>query len=163
MKTQPIKRSENIMPLSRDHHSGLLFCWKIKQGIKNGIPFWRINKYINFFWDKHLSTHFVEEEILLFSLLNAPVVMRAKEEHVVLTELFARIKMQGLDNGNMYLLFVDMLSQHIRFEERDVFPYLEKELPSASLSCIGTFLNKLHEKPFEDTYTDEFWTGRAAG
>jgi hemerythrin-like domain-containing protein len=162
MKTQPIKRSENIMPLSRDHHSGLLFCWKIKQGIKKGIPFWRINKYINFFWEKHLSMHFVEEEILLFSLLNAPLIMRAKEEHVVLTELFSRIKIQGLENGNMYLLFVNMLSQHIRFEERDVFPYLEKELSATALSCIGTFLKQLHEKPFEDTYTDEFWLGKAA-
>jgi len=30
MKTKPIKRNENIMKLSKEHHFSLLFCWKIR-------------------------------------------------------------------------------------------------------------------------------------
>ena len=35
----PIKRSEYLKPLSRDHHQGLLLCWKIRTGLKKGIVF----------------------------------------------------------------------------------------------------------------------------
>lgn len=32
-----MKRNENLVPLSRDHHFGLLCCWKIRQGIKKEV------------------------------------------------------------------------------------------------------------------------------
>ena len=34
---KPIKRSKELVPLSKEHHEGLLFAWKIKQGLQNGI------------------------------------------------------------------------------------------------------------------------------
>ena len=34
--TKPLKRNPNLVPLSREHHYGLLFCWKLKQGLANG-------------------------------------------------------------------------------------------------------------------------------
>ena len=33
---KPLKRSKELAPLSREHHDGLLFAWKIKQGLANG-------------------------------------------------------------------------------------------------------------------------------
>ena len=33
-----MKRDKNIVPLSQDHHFGLLSGWKIKQGIKKIFP-----------------------------------------------------------------------------------------------------------------------------
>ena len=35
---KPLKRSKELAPLSREHHDGLLFAWKIKQGLANGTP-----------------------------------------------------------------------------------------------------------------------------
>ncbi len=67
MADKPIKRNENMVPLSRDHHFGLLFCWKIRQGLKAKIDLERIRKYILHFWKSHLEQHFKEEETLLFS------------------------------------------------------------------------------------------------
>jgi len=42
MKTVPIKRSIALQPLSREHHHGLLLCWKIRTGLKKGIDIDRI-------------------------------------------------------------------------------------------------------------------------
>ena len=41
-----MKRDKNIIPLSQDHHFGLLSGWKIKQGIKKNISYERIKNYI---------------------------------------------------------------------------------------------------------------------
>ena len=67
MPEKPIKRNENLITLSKDHHFGLLFCWKIRQGLKAEIELDRIRKYINYFWEFHLKQHFIEEETILFN------------------------------------------------------------------------------------------------
>ena len=41
----PIKRSEFLKPISREHHHGLLLCWKIRAGLKKGIEPERIKLY----------------------------------------------------------------------------------------------------------------------
>lgn len=49
MNKKPIRRNENIVKLSKEHHFSLLFCWKIRQGIKMEIPAARIIKYMEYF------------------------------------------------------------------------------------------------------------------
>ena len=61
-----MKRDKNIIPLSQDHHFGLLSGWKIKQGIKKNISYERIKNYINYHWDNSQSFHFDEGEKILF-------------------------------------------------------------------------------------------------
>ncbi|MDB5149861.1 MAG: hemerythrin protein [Mucilaginibacter sp.] len=153
----PIKRSEHIMALSRDHHAGLLFGWKIKEGLKRNVSFWRIDKYISYFWKAHLKSHFQEEEQLLFCLMDNELTRKAQKEHNELADWFLLANNGGLRTADEYLLFAELLISHIRFEERELFPYLETELPSEMLECVGESLAKLHETPFTDTYEDEFW------
>ncbi len=54
----------------------------------------------------------------------------------------------------MLALLVD---EHIRFEERILFPFLESELPAEKLADIGTQLKEMHLAPKADNYRDEFW------
>ena len=44
--SKPIKRSEELVSLSRDHHDGLLLSWKIRTGINKGIELKRIADYV---------------------------------------------------------------------------------------------------------------------
>ena len=44
-EAKPIKRSKQLSPLSREHHDGLLFAWKIRQGFENGTPLEEMRKY----------------------------------------------------------------------------------------------------------------------
>lgn len=79
---QPIKRSAQLAPLSREHHEGLLAVWKIRQGLRNGTDTNTIARFVQWFWQEHLHTHFQQEETVLMPLLpGEPLLHRMMEEH----------------------------------------------------------------------------------
>ncbi|WP_295715188.1 hemerythrin domain-containing protein [Mucilaginibacter sp.] len=156
----PIKRNAHIMPLSRDHHSGLLFGWKIKEGVKKEIAFSRINEYIGFFWKAHLRNHFQDEEHLLFCLLDNELIQKAKREHQELEAWFVKAENNELGSNDEYIRFVELLISHIRFEERELFPCLESELSPETLAHVGEALTKSHQQPYTELYEDEFWVDK---
>lgn len=149
-----MKRNENIIPLSHDHHFGLLCCWKIRQGLKKNIDFERIIKYIDYFWNQHLKEHFKEEEEILFSYLEDEFSARVAKEHQDLELIFNEIQkntnVKNLEN------FANLLNDHIRFEERQWFPHLENHLSEDQLIEIGKALAEVHSDE-KDDYQDEFW------
>ena len=152
-----MKRDPNIVPLSRDHHHGLLFCWKIRQGMAKSIDPGRMSPYVVYFWKTHLKEHFEQEETLLFQALDHPLCLRAQDEHRRIDYLAAGIgdgSKAGLEN---FIELADLLENHIRFEERELFPLLEARLPKERLSEIGAQLNQLHDQPVVDDYEDAFW------
>ena len=154
---KPIKRSEHIAALSRDHHAGLLFCWKIKEGVKHGIVLQRIGGYAKYFWDEHLEEHFREEEELLFNKLDDELTDKARRDHQVLAGWFKRIIGGDVEDFQDFFSFTELLTNHIRFEERILFPFLEEHLPKAVLKEIGEALTRTHTIAFDDDYADEFW------
>lgn len=157
MEKKPIKRSEYIVALSKDHHASLLFCWKIKEGLKKNIPLDRILKYINFFWTRHLKGHFKEEEALLFNRLDDGLSRQGKLEHLMLERRVNHLN-QHRDDTQGYLEFADFLTKHIRFEERELFPHLEATLSATTLKQVGEYLASQHTVDFADDYPDEFWS-----
>ena len=44
----------------------------------------------------------------------------------------------------------------IRYEERDLFPYLEQTIPPTALEDIGKKIAEIHHKE-KDDFKDEFW------
>jgi hemerythrin-like domain-containing protein len=162
MENKPIKRSKHIVPLSHDHHSGLLFCWKIKEGLKKGADLSRIKKYINFYLEQHLKEHFLEEEALLFNQLDDELTRQGKNEHSMLIERMRRLNNHEGITSQDYLSFAELLIKHIRFEERVLFPHLEAELPATTLASVGAYLEQHHLNPFKDDYKDEFWVTEKA-
>jgi len=152
-----MKRHESIVALSREHHFGLLFCWKIRQGIKKHVPTERIQPYIQYFWDYHLQQHFEEEEKLLFAALQDDLCDQAILEHNNIRELVASVNRIIPVRPDKLILLADTVDNHIRFEERTLFPHIEKELPEEVLADIGLRLKLLHEGHPKDNYHDEFW------
>lgn len=153
----PIKRSEFIVALSKDHHAGLLFCWKIKEGIKRNTPLEKIQDYVHFFWNHHLKEHFREEEELLYNQLDDDLSGQGKSEHKMLEQRVNQLNSQG-NNVQEYLDFADLLNKHIRFEERVLFPHIEATLPEKALKQVGVYLSAHHAVPPVDNYPDEFWS-----
>lgn len=158
MENKPIKRNEHMVTLSHDHHAGLLFCWKIRQGLINEAPLSKILAYINFFWSQHLKEHFQEEEILLFNRLGDVLSRQGISEHLMLTRQLEALNHEKSENAAKYASFAESLTRHIRFEERILFPFLEKSLPESTLKSVGTYLKEKHPSSFEDNYADEFWS-----
>ncbi|MEA1847547.1 hemerythrin domain-containing protein [Chryseobacterium sp. MHB01] len=149
-----MKRNENLVPLSRDHHFGLLCCWKIRQGIKKNIPYERIKNYVADYWGKNLSRHFDIEDLVLPEVNNEPLQIQMQDEHRQIRKLIKSISQAG--SRELLSDFADALHKHIRFEERMIFPYLEEQLSGEELDTIGEHLLHFHRKE-EDSYPDEFW------
>jgi hemerythrin-like domain-containing protein len=158
MENKPIKRSKHIIALSHDHHAGLLFCWKIKEGLRKDTPLDKILKYINFFWENHLTEHFREEEALLFDRLDDELTRRGRSEHFKLGQKLDHLNHEKNEVAAEYLSFAELLTRHIRFEERELFPHLEVSLPLAVLKQAGDFLTQEHKAVVADNYPDEFWS-----
>lgn len=152
-----MKRDPHIAPLSRDHHHALLFSWKIRQGLAKGAALERIRPYILYFSENHLDKHFAEEEELLFRNTRFPLCEQAVEDHRRIRQLVDAIRGNGAAGRENYSLLADTLDRHIRFEEREVFPFLEQHLTAERLSQVGAELQRLHRDPPADEYDDAFW------
>ncbi len=158
MTTKPIKRSESIVKLSREHHFSLLFGWKIRQGLKNNTAPERIVPYALYFLKNHLLPHFKEEEEILFVPASDSLVMRAKKEHTAIQHLVEELPItKGIQLTEQLRRLADDLDKHIRFEERELFPHLEKILMADQLELIGQQLKEASGPEEKDSYTDEFW------
>ncbi len=150
-----MKRHESIIPLSRDHHHALLFCWKLKQGIQKNVQSDRLSAYVNYFFDQHLQLHFRLEEELLFSKSQDKLCSQAMDEHQQLEKLVSAIAQHERIQDIATLVL--QLEAHIRFEERVLFPHLEQILSSATLQQITKEMPDDTGKSEDDDFEDRFW------
>jgi hypothetical protein len=149
---KPIKRSEFLKPLSKEHHHGLLFCWKIRAGIKKNVEISRIKMYADWFYQNYLIPHFEVEEKYIFIILGSEneLIKKAVSEHRRLKRLFeSTTEIQKTLN-----LIEEELESHIRFEERILFGEIQKSATAEQLQSIQ--VNHSDEK-FVDNLTDPFW------
>ncbi len=158
MNRKPIKRNENILKLSKEHHFSLLFCWKIRQGLKAEIDSKHIIKYVQYFATHFLLPHFREEEVFLFARLDDKRIEKAIDQHKEINKLVAKLAKNTEDSANGQLeTLANLVDDHVRYEERQLFPYMEKVLTNEQLEAIGKQLNADHSLPSKDEYKDEFW------
>ncbi len=152
MLNKPIKRNPVLQPLSRDHHQGLLFCWKIRSGVKRGIDVSRMKAHARWFWNSHLVSHFAEEEAVVFPILGNEneLVQQAIAEHAKLKNLFSH---EEMDYEFLNYLQV-ALEKHIRFEERILFNQIQEVANAAQLAAVENH-NRSDEEVLE--WSDDYW------
>lgn len=152
MQYKPLKRHKALQSLSRDHHHGLLLSWKIRSGLSKKIIPKRIWDYAQWFFETHLIPHFELEEQHIFTILgpNNAFVKKALDDHKSLKELFTKMD----KNSQTLNKIEEELEQHIRFEERILFPEIQKGATEEQLIQI----EKIHQQDlFKDKLDDEFW------
>lgn len=145
-----MKRHLVFEELSKDHQQFLLLCWKIRQGIKKGIATERIEKYLTYSFHQILLPHFEYEENLVFTLLGEhhPFVSDALQEHEVLKELIE----SGFTDTNDLEKFCSILEIHIRREERQIYPEIERQAGSRKLTQLT-----VKKASVTSSFEDEFW------
>lgn len=155
--TKPIKRNAAIAEFSRDHHFALLLVWKIREGIKNFIQPERINKYILHYFETELMPHFKGEEELLYSKIPSDnnLRMQAEAEHKAIYQMIRDLKQNQTDK-NLLQRFANTMEKHVRFEERQLFNYLQDNISETELSKIAAALKSREHEP-ETAWTDVFW------
>lgn len=151
-KPTPLKRHPALHHLSHDHHQGLLLCWKIRQGFKFGIDPSRIKAYCQWFWANYLEAHFEEEEKVIFPVLSKeePLITQALSEHKRLRKLFSSWEDPEKTLGQIE----EELEQHIRFEERTLFPVIQVKASVEQLETIEEYGSR---EKFVENDLDTFW------
>jgi len=152
---KPLKRSRELAPLSREHHDGLLFAWKIKQGLANATSIETLCNFTRWYWTNHVKTHFKDEEKVLVKFLPAdnPLVLQMFKEHAQIRDLIISLDKEP-DSSSLQLL-AEFVNNHIRFEERELFAYAEKTLTQEQLDEIYKELP--HDLLCDTEWKDEFW------
>ena len=148
----PIKRHESLQPLSRNHHFGLLLCWKIREGFRRNIVPERIKRYADWFWLHHLIPHFDLEERHVFPILgnSHELIIQAIAEHRRLQSLFEK----ETNVSETLSLIEHKLEQHIRFEERVLFNEIQRVATPEQLAQCEEYHKEAEPGLVWD---DEFW------
>ena len=153
-ENKPIKRSDALKELSKDHHFNLLLSWKIKQGLQMNVELMRIQNFIAHFFNEQILHHFSTEENYLFCLLpqDDALRLRAEQEHSTIKNIAAEISTDKTFE-NKITEFANLLESHIRFEERTLFPFIEKNVSYEKLEKAATHFTAEHA----DNWNDSFW------
>ena len=159
-ETKPIKRSKELAPLSREHHNGLQFVWKLRQGLAKGTPVETLCSYTRWFWSNHIKPHFKDEEKVLIKFLpvDNPLVQQMLKEHAQIRDLI--ISLDKDPEINSIQLLAEFINNHIRFEERKLFVYAEEVLTPEQLQEIYSELpgeQHCDIDPIAIGWKDEFW------
>lgn len=122
-----MRRHAQLQPLSRSHHQTLRFARQLKQGRWN-LADLQVKKL-------ELSRHFTEEEdsfsSLVYGLADTHPIMaqlsRMIFEHIVIMAMISCIEHgKPMKNDEQIIALGMLLSEHISFEEQELFPHLEQ-------------------------------------
>ena len=150
---EAITRHNTLKNLSREHHHGLMLCWKIRQGLSKDVDPERIRKYCLHFFKTHLEGHFQEEEKFIFTLLgnNHPMVKKAIDDHKYLISNF----ISEPDNLKALQYIEKNLERHIRFEERELFNEIQNRIDESKLTELTWLLRRNDSASV--IWADQFW------
>ena len=149
-----MKRHPALAPLSREHHSALVLAKRALRASTGGFD--AINHFVAevervFACD--LEPHFqLEERWLLPALIRvgqSKAVEQTLAEHAKLRLLASQ---PGINRPEILRRFGNALAEHVRFEERELFPLAESTLDEEALESIreGTAAPSFKERRTTD-------------
>jgi mannose-6-phosphate isomerase-like protein (cupin superfamily) len=141
-----VKRSSALASLSRDHRQALFISHKLRKACPETADRVRID--LRAYWDEHGGTHFRAEEEVLFPAYAAradpydPLLARLLCDHVAI-----RHRIQALDHDSPQHSAAlhelgRLINQHVRLEERELFPLIEAALPDPELAAVVSALEQ---------------------
>jgi len=155
----PAKRHPSLIPLSHDHHHGLVLAFRLREGLPRNrkpsdSPREQAEDTVRFFHD-NLVAHFQAEEEVLFPAIRTHVPQAIVlldtliAEHTTISssvEQLSRIASNDLSLPAFLKSFGDVLERHIRCEERELFPLYEVNIPEAEATRLGAEIARLTKK-----------------
>jgi len=133
-----MRRDPRLQGLSSDHHHALVLARRIGRAASEGTADEALAESVWRTYQDELRPHFeTEETFLLPALLEAGaenIVARTESEHRAMLGLLERARSGDLDALGE---FGTMLTTHVRFEERELFPLCEEKLSGAVLDVLG--------------------------
>jgi hemerythrin-like domain-containing protein len=140
-----MKRAVELQGLSRDHHGALNAALKLRRADEGTAA--EAAEHFRLFWREHGQRHFEIEEAVLLPGFAArggdprdPVVARVLTDHV---EIRARARGLGTNPALADLNELgETLARHVRLEEDELFPLIERTLDPNALAALGEELEQ---------------------
>lgn len=147
------RRHESLIPLSREHHYGLMLCLHIRRGLlqHGDDETWvraKAAKAAEFF-ASDLTPHFEAEEEALFPAMRdfagaSDLLDELLSQHRELERLGNQLR--GAASARLAELlveFADLLEAHIRKEERELFPLYERDAGAELAGRVGSAVKNI--------------------
>jgi hemerythrin-like domain-containing protein len=134
-----MKRGPELRALSDDHHRALVLAKRAAEAAAEGgldavEAMWRA---VRLAYQADLAPHFAIEEALLLPPLSragaAAMVSRVEKDHASLRAW----ALDGPHDSATLAAFGERLRAHVRFEERELFPFAEANLAAADLGRVA--------------------------
>ena len=142
------RRHDTLIPLTHDHHHTLAQARRLQDAAKNEDKTERrnvANDFVNFYFGRAMR-HFHEEEELFFApVVDHPdtrdLVIHAVSDHLRSHAMVRTLKRQisdGEADPELLVRIAALLKEHVRFEEQDLFPLIERLIPEEDLNDLAT-------------------------
>ena len=136
-----VRRSPELAPLSRDHHVALEHALRLRRATSEDVAT-VVAAFLAFILGRGRS-HFAQEEQLLAPQVpadGAELACRMLTDHA---EILRRAESLGLEpTVEQAQELGELLSRHVRFEERELFPLIEARLSPECLREIAHGLSR---------------------
>ncbi len=136
-----MKRNEALRQLSRDHHRALEVALKLRRA--TGRDAQDVRSAFLSFWREHGAFHFrVEEDVMLPGAAphidpTDPAVARVLTDHVEIRHRAGNLEDTPDTGADRLNALGEMLSAHVRHEERVLFPMIEEALSADELDRLA--------------------------
>ncbi len=131
-----MKRDSRLIGLSSEHHHALVLARTIERQVET----WSTSngKALRERFDRELEPHFhTEEQLLLPGLRAAGKVELCERLEADHSRLRSTAALAAAGDGEAARAFGLHLAEHVRFEERSVFPVCESVLPDHVLDEVA--------------------------
>jgi hemerythrin-like domain-containing protein len=137
-------RDPSLIPLSRQHHNGLALCVLSRRSLAAdssapGIA--RVAKRVIDRYELELVNHFeIEEQVLFPACGSMEILEELRVEHREMEGLIGRIRIEP--SAALLEEFFELLTAHIRREERELFEQIQRTMPREVLDQAGIEIDR---------------------
>jgi len=141
-----MKRAEQLIKLSREHHGSLSMAKKISNIAANGTDEELLEaiEIVKEYNKSELEEHFQHEERTIFALIfsdykeHIGIATVLLKEHGYIRQLIPRMTLETAKED--LAEFGKMLKEHTRLEERELFPLIEELFSKEQMDAILNFV-----------------------
>lgn len=163
-RTKTNRRSKHLNALSDDHLNSMRLCKRIRDGIEHKVSTKRIVDYVIFSFERNMKNHLEQEDRLLISLVRTGdhEIKKGKKQQVELIHVINLLRSSAGSTADLLLHFAEILERNIRFEERRLFPYIERNGYPDAFDRAARIITDLHSIKKDEEWQDEFWLQKMA-
>jgi len=132
-----VKRDVRLRALSSDHHHALVLARYIAAACARGGMDAEVATLVRERFAAEITPHFETEETLLHALAGCGVdelVQRTRDEHA---QMLGLLEATGATDDSCMCELGELLTEHVRFEERELYPACEERLSADVLERVA--------------------------